>query len=110
MSFLLSPLLKFLRRAGTSAFFYVLANGWQSVAYCFGRLGMKIRVEFLRWDGGEQPKVIHTLSHESHVLPPVQAAVENTIRSTPLPSTPHGYRIVTEGGTELCGWTDGQRA
>ena len=71
---------------------------------------MKVRVEFLRWDGGEQPKVIHALSHESHMLLPVQAAVEKAIKSVPLPKTPHGYRIVTEGGTELYGWTDRRRA
>src|SRR5262245_38765841 len=70
---------------------------------------MKVRAEVLPWNGGDQPKVIHALSHESHVLSPVQAAIENTIKSVPLPETPDGYRIVTEGGTELYGWTDRRR-
>lgn len=66
---------------------------------------MKVRVEILRWDG-EQPKVVHSLSHESHSLPAVKATVESVIHSVPLPEPPHGYRIITEGGTELYGWTD----
>lgn len=67
---------------------------------------MKVRVEILRWDGGEQPKVVHSLSHESHALPAVQAAVETVLKTIPLPDFPHGYRIITEGGTELYGWAD----
>ena len=70
------------------------------------RWKMKVRVEILRWDGGEQPTVVHTLSHESHSLPAVKATVESVIDSVPLAEPPHGYRIITEGGTELYGWTD----
>jgi len=65
---------------------------------------MKVRVEILRWDGGEQPTVVHTLSHESHSLPAVKATVESVLDAVPLPDPPHGYRIITEGGTELYGW------
>jgi hypothetical protein len=77
---------------------------WQSVCVLVSK--MKVRVEILRWDGGEQPKVIHSLSHESHALPAVQAAIESVLRTIPLPAHPHGYRIITEGGTELYGWAD----
>jgi hypothetical protein len=65
---------------------------------------MKVRVEILRWDGGGQPRVVHSLSHESHALPAVQAAVETVLKTIPLPDSPHSYRIITEGGTELYGW------
>jgi len=87
-----------------------------SVFWSVGRAGgsqllilvstMKVRVEILRWDGGEQPRVVHSLSHESHALPAVQATIENVLRTVTLPEAPHGYRIITEGGTELYGWAD----
>ena len=50
---------------------------------------MKIRVEILRWEkSGEEPRILY-----SCILEPVS-----------LPEPPHGYRIVTEQGTELYGW------
>jgi hypothetical protein len=68
---------------------------------------MKVRVELLRWEGaGEEPRVLHSLTHESHSLPAVKAAIERVMESIPLREPPHGYRIVTESGTELYGWSD----
>jgi hypothetical protein len=67
---------------------------------------MKVSVELLRWQGDEQPKVLHRLVHESHSLETVAGALRNVINSPELPLKPNGYRIVTEGGTELYGWPD----
>jgi len=68
---------------------------------------MKIRVELLRWDNSEEePRILYSLSHESHSVGAIRRSVESVIESVPLPVPPHGYRIVTESGTELYGWTD----
>jgi hypothetical protein len=67
---------------------------------------MKVRVEILRWeDEGADPRVIHALSHESHSLDAVKATIEGVIESVDLAETAHGYRIITESGTELYGWS-----
>jgi hypothetical protein len=43
---------------------------------------MKVRVEILRWeDEGEEPRVLHALSHESHSLDAVKATIESVIES-----------------------------
>jgi hypothetical protein len=68
---------------------------------------MKIRVEILRWEkSGEEPRILYSLSHQSHSLQPIKSAVESIMDSVSLPEPPHGYRIVTEQGTELYGWVD----
>ena len=68
---------------------------------------MKIRVEILRWEkSGEEPRILYSLSHESHSLRAIKRAVESIMESVSLPEPPHGYRIVTEQGTELYGWAD----
>jgi hypothetical protein len=69
---------------------------------------MKVRVEILRWEGEELPKVLHAIAHESHSLQAVKSSVESVIESTALPEPADGYRIVTEGGTELYGWPNRQ--
>jgi hypothetical protein len=68
---------------------------------------MKIRVEILRWEkSGEEPRILYSLSHESHSLRTIKGAVESIMESVFLPEPPHGYRIVTEHGTELYGWAE----
>jgi hypothetical protein len=69
---------------------------------------MKVSVELLRWQGGEQPKVLHRISHEIHSLEIVTAALRNVLNSPEIPLRPDGYRIITEGGTELYGWPDAE--
>jgi hypothetical protein len=71
---------------------------------------MRVRVEILRWEGDGPPKVVHAIAHESHSLQAVKASVERVIESAELPEAPDGYRIVTEGGTELYGWAGRQRS
>jgi hypothetical protein len=72
---------------------------------------MRISVELLRWQDGEHPRVLHRFSHESHSLETVAAALQSVMNSNDLnypeiPLRPDGYRIITEGGTELYGWPD----
>jgi hypothetical protein len=67
---------------------------------------MKIRVEILRWENSEEPRVLYSLSHEGHSMGAIKRALESVMESVPLPDPPHGYRIVTESGTELYGWAD----
>jgi hypothetical protein len=70
---------------------------------------MKVSVELLRWQDGDQPKVLHRISHESHSLETVAAALQSVLNSPETPLRPDGYRIITEGGTELYGWPDARR-
>jgi hypothetical protein len=68
---------------------------------------MKVRIEILRWENSEEgPRILYSLSHESHSVGVTKRALESLIESVPLPEPPHGYRIVTEAGTELYGWAD----
>lgn len=67
---------------------------------------MKVSVELLRWQGGDQPTVLHRISHESHSLETVAATLRNLVNSPEIPLRPDGYRIITEDGTELYGWPD----
>jgi hypothetical protein len=67
---------------------------------------MKVRVDILRWENsGEEPKVLHSLAHETHSIQAVDAAAQGVIASAEL-SEANGYRIVTESGTELYGFAD----
>lgn len=66
---------------------------------------MKVRVDILRWEtSGEQPKVLHSLAHETHSIEAVDAAAQGVVASGDGPA--NGYRIVTESGVELYGWAD----
>jgi hypothetical protein len=67
---------------------------------------MKVTVEILRWEGGGHPKVLHTLTHESHSVELVAAAAQGVIDSGELPERVDGYRLTTENGLELYGWPD----
>ena len=67
---------------------------------------MKVSVELLQWQDGGEPRVLHRMSHESHSLETVAAALQNVLNSPEIPLRPDGYRIITEGGTELYGWPD----
>jgi hypothetical protein len=62
---------------------------------------MRVMVEILHWDGGEQPKVLHALCHESHSLETVKATAQGLIDSPDVPA--NGYRITTDEGLELFG-------
>jgi hypothetical protein len=62
---------------------------------------MMVKVEILRWDGGEQPTLLHVLSHDCHSLETVRAAVQAVIDAPDVLA--NGYRIVTENGDELFG-------
>ena len=64
---------------------------------------MKVTVEILRWDGSEQPTVLHVLNHECHSLEAVRASVQGVIDSPEV--TGNGYRIITDQGDELFGST-----
>ncbi len=67
---------------------------------------MKVTVEILRWDEGEEPKVLHSLSHDCHSLETVAAAAQGVVNSGELPGRVDGYRLITESGVELYGWPD----
>ena len=67
---------------------------------------MKVTVEILRWDGGEQPRVLHALTHETHSLEAVAAAAQGVIDSGEWPDQVDGYRLTTESGLEVFGWPD----
>jgi hypothetical protein len=72
--------------------------------YVSGRVSvqaMRVMVEILHWDGGEQPKVLHALCHESHSLETVRATAQGLIDSPDVPA--NGYRITTDEGLELFG-------
>jgi len=62
---------------------------------------MKVTLEILRWDGGDQPQVLHRLSHDCHSLETVRATIQAVIDSPDL--TANGYRIVTDAGDEIYG-------
>jgi hypothetical protein len=64
---------------------------------------MKMRIEILRFEQGEQ-KVIGTITHDAHAIEPVAAAAQGVIASGELPGAVDGYRIVTESGAEFYGW------
>jgi hypothetical protein len=65
---------------------------------------MNVTVEILHWENDQEPKVMHTLSHDCHSLGAVVAAAQGVIDS--LPEYPNGYGH-TEAGTELYGWREG---
>jgi hypothetical protein len=67
---------------------------------------MKVTVEILRWEGGEQPTVLHKFSHDSHSLETVVAAAQGVIDSSELPERVDGYRLITDTGVEFYGWPD----
>jgi hypothetical protein len=62
---------------------------------------MMVKVEILRWDGGEQPTLLHVLSHDCHSLETVRAAVQAVIDAPDVLA--NGYHIITENGDELFG-------
>jgi hypothetical protein len=62
---------------------------------------MKVLVEILHWNGGEQPTVVHRLSHDCHSLETVRATVQGVIDSPDVAA--NGYHISTEKGDELFG-------
>jgi hypothetical protein len=51
--------------------------------------------------GGEQPTLLHVLSHDCYSLETVRAAPQAVIEATDV--TANGYRITTESGDELFG-------
>ena len=54
---------------------------------------MKIRVEILRWEkSGEEPRILYSLSHESHSLLAIKHVMESILESVSLPEPPHGYK------------------
>jgi hypothetical protein len=59
---------------------------------------MRVRVEILRWEG-EQPTLLHVLSHDCHSLETVRAAVQAVIDATDV--TANGYRIKTASKPSL---------
>jgi hypothetical protein len=67
---------------------------------------MKVRVELLRWEGREQPRVLHSMTHESHSLDVVTAAAQGVVDEPEIGAD--AYRIVTETGVELYGWPNQQ--
>jgi hypothetical protein len=67
---------------------------------------MKVTVEILRWDGGENPTVLHTFCHDSHSLETVTAAAQGVIDSPDLPEKVDGYRITTDTGVQFYGWPE----
>jgi DNA-binding winged helix-turn-helix (wHTH) protein len=66
---------------------------------------MNVTVEILRWRDGSSPEVLQTLSHICHSLGAVRAAVQRVIASPEVPG--NGYRITTDIGIQLYGWSDG---
>jgi hypothetical protein len=62
---------------------------------------VKVTLEILRWDGSEQPHVLHRLSHDCHSLETVRATIQAVIDSPDLSA--NGYRIVTDAGDEIYG-------
>jgi hypothetical protein len=66
---------------------------------------MKMRIEILRIENGEQ-KVVGAISHEARAIEPVAAAAQGVIDSGDLPGSVDGYRIVTETGAEYYGWPE----
>jgi hypothetical protein len=60
----------------------------------------------LLWQDNNEPKVLHALSHDCHSIETVVAAAQGVLDSLTTPEQPNGYRIITEGGTELYGWRD----
>ena len=67
---------------------------------------MRVRVEILRYQKGEELKVLGAIQHESHSLEAVASAAQGVIDSGELPERADGYRIITESGTEFYGWAD----
>jgi hypothetical protein len=67
---------------------------------------MKITIEILRLADGKQPKVLHTITHDAHLVEPVAAAAQGVIDSADLGRQADSYRIVTEGGAQLWGWAN----
>lgn len=68
------------------------------------RLVMKVTVEMLRWEGGENPRVLHSLTHESHSIESAAAAAQGVIDWSGLPERVDGYRLTTDSGVEFYGW------
>jgi hypothetical protein len=66
------------------------------------RDGVKIRIELLRHENGEE-KVLHAIEHESHNLQAVAAAVQGVVDSPELEVD--SYRITSDNGDEIFGWT-----
>ena len=64
---------------------------------------MKMRIEILRFEQGEQ-KVIGAITHDARAIEPVAAAAQGVIDSGELPGSVDGYRVVTETGGEFYGW------
>jgi hypothetical protein len=64
---------------------------------------MRVKVEILRWDGGEQPTLLHVLNHECHSLESVRATIQAVTDDPDV--TANGYHIVTDQGDELFGST-----
>ena len=68
---------------------------------------MKVTVEILRWDsGGGRPKVLHSLTHDTHSLELIAAAVQGVIDTEGMRQRADGYRLTTDNGLELYGWPD----
>jgi hypothetical protein len=62
---------------------------------------VRVRVEILRWDGGEQPTLLHVLRHDCHSLEAVKAAVQAVIDAPDVNA--NGYHIITDEGDEFFG-------
>jgi hypothetical protein len=67
---------------------------------------MNVTVEILHLESDQEPRVVHTLSHDCHSLETVVAAAQAVVDSLELPEQPNGYRITTKAGIELYGWRD----
>jgi hypothetical protein len=67
---------------------------------------MKVRIEILRFEQGEQ-RVIGAIIHDARAIEAVAAAAQGMVDSGQLPERVDGYRIVTESGQEFYGWPRG---
>jgi hypothetical protein len=65
---------------------------------------MNVTVEILRWADGHNPEVLQTVSHICHSLDTVIAAAQSVVEAPDVPG--NGYRIITDKGVELYGWSD----
>jgi hypothetical protein len=62
---------------------------------------MRVKVEILHWDGGEQPKLLHVLSHDCSSLETVRATIQAVIDVPNV--TANAYHIITKNSDELFG-------
>jgi hypothetical protein len=60
---------------------------------------VRVKVEILRSDGGEQPTLLPVLSPDCHSLESVRAAVQAVINAPDVNA--NGYYIITDEGDEF---------